>query len=271
MRLKLDPVPRTTVVVVSEPLLNGGNEDESLGRRVVPLGVRDEAADDELLSVVLGLTPCDSSEPEGDGEELVPVPRNDVEIVEEEPVTIVLELAPTASFDEELGCEKVSVAVDSVMLAKVTFGEGPPPVPEGGMYEPVPLAFVGGFQPVHPVKVVLLLAHGGRVEFPPKLDESGVGSTVIVVFSQEMEAEVVLLGPMLEAAIGEVPVDVWEVWFVEVTETVMSVVREKVRLVLMVAFPVEEKLAGRDGSDGAPVEEVWPDTEEFDALVSVTD
>ena len=40
---------------------------------------------------------------------------------------------------------------------------------------------------------------------------------------------------------------------------------------LIVAFPVEERLAGRDCSEGAPVEEVWPDTEEFDALVSVTD
>ena len=39
----------------------------------------------------------------------------------------------------------------------------------------------------------------------------------------------------------------------------------------MVAFPVEEKLAGRDCSDGAAVEGVWPDTEEFDALVSVID
>ena len=49
------------------------------------------------------------------------------------------------------------------------------------------------------------------MRFPPKLDESGVGSTVTVVFSQDVEGKVVLLGPMLEAATNEVSVDVWEV------------------------------------------------------------
>ena len=210
MRSKLNPVPRTTVVVVSEPLLKKGNENEKLGKGV---GVRDEAADNELLSVVLGLTSCDSSEPEDDGIELDSVPRNDVGIVEEELVMmIVLEPTPTALVDEEFDCEElVALTVDSVVLAKVMFGEGPPPVPDGRMYEPVPAAFVGGFQPVHRVKIVLPLAHGGRIELPPMLDESGVGSTVTVVFSQDVEGKVVLLGPMLEAATDEVSVDVWEV------------------------------------------------------------
>ena len=110
----------------------GGNEDESLGERVA---VRDEAADNELLSVVLGLTSCDSSEPEDDGLELDSVPRNDVALVEEElPMIIVLGLVPTASVDEELDCEEpVASTVDSVVLAKVIFGKGPPPVPDGRM------------------------------------------------------------------------------------------------------------------------------------------
>ena len=117
----------------------------------------------------------------------------------------------------------------------------------------------------------MLLAQSGRVEFRPKLDDSGVGNTVTVIFCQIAEAEAVSLPPRLETGADEVSVDVCEVWFVDVTEMVMKVVREKVRLVLMVAFPVDEKLVGLDGPDGSPVEEVWPDTEEFNALVSVTD
>ena len=50
-----------------------------------------------------------------------------------------------------------------------------------------------------------------------------------------------------------------------------NVVREKVRLEFIVAFPVEGKPLGRDVPDRAPVAEIWPDSVEFDPRVGVPD
>ena len=209
MGLPLEPVPRINVVVVSETLLTAGDEDAvddvSVGKAVVPLVLRDGAVNQELLSVVLGLTPCPSELERDDGTEPDTEARDDDEvIVEKEPVSVLLESAPDGPKPKVKGGGLVSVAVDDVVLAEVTFGEGPPPVPDGRTFELVPVAFVGGFQPVQPVKVVLLLAQGGRVEFPPKLDESGVGNTVTVIFGQDVEAEVVLTLPVADKSVAVV-------------------------------------------------------------------
>lgn len=194
-RLTLDSGPRTIVIVVPELLLNE-DDDEAVdavpaGVVLFPFKVEDEAADEEPVSVVLGLTSC-PPELEVDESESVlnPVASVVAEIVvEKEPVSELLELASDAPPDVKAGDETpVPVTVDDVMFAEVTFGQGPLPVPEGRMYEPVPVALI----------VLLQSIHGSRIELLGRR-ESVLNVTVTVVLGN-VKVEVVLPLPMFEVS-----------------------------------------------------------------------